>query len=259
MSDEQRVRTEAGWIGVEISRSRVRTPGKPGFGLYRVRGSVGRAWIETRELPRSAVTEDLHGERGPWTEYAFTLEEIQTETEVAISQGTGSRPGSLWLRPAQGGGIVGPVPTRWTSGYRGRRDLGVGAPRCPVDGQWCSTCRIGGGNGEGGTCARLEEPIPVTVKPEWAAKVSALVALVDEGLVAMAHAELCLCNGTRVLDKACVIRTLDRETVRSRQREGNAAFQAEHLKARAVGLERRHAEKARRNERRLREDGGAAR
>lgn len=35
-----------------------------------------------------------------------------------------------------------------------KRDSGVGVPRCPVDGQWCSTCPIGGGNGTGGTCAR---------------------------------------------------------------------------------------------------------
>lgn len=27
-----------------------------------------------------------------------------------------------------------------------------GVPRCPVDGQFCSTCRIGGGNGTGGEC-----------------------------------------------------------------------------------------------------------
>lgn len=38
---------------------------------------------------------------------------------------------------------------------------GVGVPRCPVDGQWCSTCPIGGGNGSGGTCARqpCEQPV----------------------------------------------------------------------------------------------------
>jgi hypothetical protein len=30
----------------------------------------------------------------------------------------------------------------------------VGVPRCPVDGQWCGTCRIGKGNGVGGACAR---------------------------------------------------------------------------------------------------------
>jgi hypothetical protein len=34
----------------------------------------------------------------------------------------------------------------------------VGVPRCPVDGQWCSTCRIGMGNGTGGKCARQFAP-----------------------------------------------------------------------------------------------------
>lgn len=31
-----------------------------------------------------------------------------------------------------------------------------GVPRCPADGGWCNTCRIGGGNGDGGRCARLD-------------------------------------------------------------------------------------------------------
>jgi hypothetical protein len=31
----------------------------------------------------------------------------------------------------------------------------VGVPVCPVGGDRCSTCRIGGGNGTGGQCARL--------------------------------------------------------------------------------------------------------
>lgn len=40
-----------------------------------------------------------------------------------------------------------------------KRSRAVGVPRCPVDGQFCSTCRIGGANGEGGRCARqIVEP-----------------------------------------------------------------------------------------------------
>jgi hypothetical protein len=35
------------------------------------------------------------------------------------------------------------------------RNEEVGVPRCPVNGEWCSTCRIGKGNGTGGECARL--------------------------------------------------------------------------------------------------------
>lgn len=44
-------------------------------------------------------------------------------------------------------------------------DYGVGVPRCPVDGQWCNTCRIGGGNGIGGECARLAHKPDCGVDP----------------------------------------------------------------------------------------------
>jgi hypothetical protein len=42
-------------------------------------------------------------------------------------------------------------PAWWS---KTRLEHNVGVPRCPVDGQWCSTCRIGGGNGTGEQCAR---------------------------------------------------------------------------------------------------------
>lgn len=113
-ADEQRVRTMAGWIGVEISKSRARTPAKPEFGLYRV-----------RPIPLSTdLPEDLDE---MWTAYAFSLEEIECGTDVAIGKGTPARPFDLMLRSVKPGSIVTVVATRWSSAYRGRRDLGVGA------------------------------------------------------------------------------------------------------------------------------------
>lgn len=147
--DEQLVRTMAGWIGVEISRSRVRTPGRAGHGLYRVRGSVGRCWHEARELPQAARTEDGHGERGPWTEYAFTLDEIGRSVSCAISLGTPAGPADMQVCPAIGGQLV-VVPTRWTQAYRGKRNLGEVPERVnvpcepgfdPSQVSICSPCR----------------------------------------------------------------------------------------------------------------------
>lgn len=120
MSDEQRVRTMAGWVGVEISKSRVRTAGKAGYGLYRVRGSR-----PFQVQCASGVHTDW--EPAEWTAYAFTLEEIETEVETAIGMGIPAGPVDLWLRPMDGKPPVG-VTTRWTQAYRGRRDRGVGAP-----------------------------------------------------------------------------------------------------------------------------------
>lgn len=106
MNDEQRVRTMAGWIGVEISKSRVRTPGKAGYGLYRVRGERNTAggWVKSE-----------------WTAYALGLGAIESAVDAAIRNGSPSGPGSLITG-------VGVVPTRWTSVYRGSRTLGTERP-----------------------------------------------------------------------------------------------------------------------------------
>lgn len=110
--NEQEVRTRAGWIGVEISRSRVRTAGKVGYGLYRV-----RAIPQSTDLP-----EDLDE---MWTAYAFTLEEIAVAIAVAIEGGVPAHPSALILRPADASLCdLTVVSTRWTSAYQGRRDLG---------------------------------------------------------------------------------------------------------------------------------------
>lgn len=130
MTDEQRVRTMAGWIGVEISKSRVRTPGKAGYGLYRVRGSLPVVWSIRRgetEIDRSPG----QGQPTLWTPYAFTLPMIRACVEDAIRAGMPDGPGWLRLR-AYGHGWSDPadtvVPTRWTTAYQGRRDLGADAP-----------------------------------------------------------------------------------------------------------------------------------
>lgn len=266
-SDEARVRTMCGWIGVEISRSRVRTPGRPGYGLYRVRGSVGRAWIETRELPRSAVTKDLHGERGPWTAYAFTLEQIEQAVQGVISRGEPYRPPSLKLAPSTewSPGALEPlaedptviVPTRWTQQYRGRRDLGIR----PEGVEWLDDDEFDGACVD--TRCRISrrhhhtEPVPVRVRQEFTDELNALAALVGEGLVTMRHVSdgMCGCRGMESLTVACVRLTMGdaredkRETVRTRQREANAQFQREHMQRRAVGLERRHEAKLSRSKR----------
>lgn len=132
--DEQRTRTIAGWIGVEISRSRVRTPGKPGYGLYRVRGSMPVQWSIRHgktEIDRSP------GQSEPtlWTAYAFTLSIIAAAVRNSIDQGRPEGPMMLHLveagdavKTGEGGyAAMHKVPTRWTSAYQGRRDLGVQA------------------------------------------------------------------------------------------------------------------------------------
>lgn len=132
-TDEQRVRTMCGWIGVEISKSRKRRVDDPETGLYRVRGSLPVQWSIRRgesEIDRSP------GQSEPtlWTGYLFQLEDIQTAVHVAIFGGTPDGPQDLVLHhpnPKQAGGdkpaMV--IPTRWTSAYGGRRDLGVAEPR----------------------------------------------------------------------------------------------------------------------------------
>jgi hypothetical protein len=117
---EQEVRTRAGWIGVEISKSRTRMPGRPGYGLYRV-----------RTMPRSTrLAEDLDE---MWSAYAFTLGVIDAAVRNSIEQGMPAGP--MELRLVEAGSAVGTggggyaamhtVPTRWTQQYRGRRDLGA--------------------------------------------------------------------------------------------------------------------------------------
>jgi hypothetical protein len=54
------------------------------------------------------------------------------------------------------------------------------------------------------------EPIVVTVRREFAEEVSALRALLDEGLVEMEHTDGCMCEGTRKLTAACVSNTMTR-------------------------------------------------
>jgi hypothetical protein len=120
VSDEQRVRTMAGWIGVEISKSRVRTPGKAGYGLYRVRGSVATGQVKIGNGTLYAFQET------EWTAYAFTLEEIERAVGDAISRGTPAGPGELVIESAATDVRLTGVPTRWTSAYRGSRTLGVG-------------------------------------------------------------------------------------------------------------------------------------
>lgn len=121
--DEQRVRTEAGWIGVELSKSRVRTPGKAGYGLYRVRGSI-LTTIAQGSGPsfREAVCP------AGWTSYAFTLDEIARSIEEAIGYGVPAGPRDMVLNrsnPKHGERPAVIVPTRWTSAYRGSRVLGL--------------------------------------------------------------------------------------------------------------------------------------
>lgn len=116
---EQKVRTRAGQIGVEISRSRVRTPGKAGYGLYRVR-------------PKPRSLDKVWEIEAAWTAYAFTLEEIARAVEEAIGEGDHRGPADLRLRTGEvrtaeelrSPGEPIRVPTRWTSAYRGHRGLG---------------------------------------------------------------------------------------------------------------------------------------
>lgn len=205
-SDEQRVRTMAGWIGVEISRSRVRTPGKAGYGLYRVRGSKRADPLdfgEVRELDGSEVPDIRTYVPTGWTAYAFTLVGIEVGVRNSIEQGRPARPmelrlveaGSAVKTGAHGYAAGHTVPTRWTQAYRGRRDLGVA------------------------------EVAPVELRPEAAHRVSALVALLDEGLLVMHHdLAACLCEGTRKITMACVDVMMRNPYARGRIRERQAGL-----------------------------------
>jgi hypothetical protein len=240
-SDEQRVRTMAGWIGVEISRSRVRTPGKAGYGLYRVRAAAERHW----HVPHPPV-----GSAGEWTAYAFTLGEIDRAVRDAIERGTPSAPGRMivdWPSARPGAAWLAlPVLTRWTSAYRGRRDLGkFQVPR--------------GRNGEVRAPMTVGEAealvTPAAVKPEYVAELDALAALLDAGLITMVHVEGCACvDPPAKMSAACVRATMP---LRMMQRLDNAVFQAEHLERREHGLKARYAAKEARNAMETYSDGGA--
>jgi hypothetical protein len=212
--DERRVRTMAGWIGVEISRSRVRTAGKAGHGLYRVRGS------KVIERARVTLGPDMKSrELSEWTGYAYTLTEIESAAQAAIESGTHAGPGLFAPAPYGDRRQALGIPVRWTSAYRGPRDLG--APDREVD-----------------------PIVPVAVRPEYAAELNALVVLLDAGVVEMVHVEGCGCDVPARFTAACVAATMPD---RMRQRADNAAFQAAHLRRRAYGLRQRYAEKSRRN------------
>ena len=190
--------------------TRVRTPGKAGYGLYRVRGVRKNGTL-------------------PWTEYLFELEAIEAAALTAIENGMPAKPQDLMLyhpspKQARGDRPVEIVPTRWTSAYRGRRNLGG---------------RIGGQRATG---LVVDEPSgPVALKPDYVRELDALSALLDADLVEMVHVEGCSCSvADRRFTAACVSETM---TPRQRQRAGNAAFQAEHLRRREHGLAARYAAK----------------
>jgi hypothetical protein len=244
--DEQRVRTEAGWIGVEISRSRVRTPGRAGFGLYRVRTAAERHW----HVPHPVVTP-----AGEWTAYAFTLDVISAAVRNSIGQGTPDRPIALHVvedgscRPGEYPRMV-VVPTRWTSAYRGARTGGLadeaGAWRVVADAGLSPVSM----ESEGLDIALLSHSAGISspraeTLGDWpAVSVPCADELEPDGRV---------CPGT--------IRVAAGEpqgrcdacggwsgrfaplTARQRQRLANGEFQREHAEARRVGLERRHAGK----------------
>jgi hypothetical protein len=276
--DEQRVRTMAGWIGVEISKSRVRTPGKAGYGLYRVRAAAERHW----HVPHPKVEAD-----GPWTAYAYTLGNIRWSVRAAIAEGTPAGPGPLRLLsgPEQLDRPIVSVPTRWTSAYRGRRDLGEFALSRGENGPVCANGGKAWPFHAGPVTDMRQEPTmgqlaqrmvdrgfpvvpmpglqgvvrmasereaedvqaeklePVAVRPEYAAEVTALDALVGAGLVEMTHVEGCLCDDDRYT-AACIRASM---TPRQRQKTDNAVFHAEHMERRAYGLEARKAAKLSRN------------
>ena len=243
MSDqeEQRVRVKAGWVGVEISKSRVRTPGKTGFGLYRVRTAAERHW-HVGEPPAVPA--------GEWTGYLFELEAIENAVDSAIQTGTHAKPGDLILfhpspKQARRDKPAMLVRTRWTSAYRGRRDLGTRRDlRRDLEDLECEDPVVRA------AAARLDEAVhgivsdarlAVEVKPEYAAQVGALAALLDAAVIEMVHVEGCSCRvSEQRFTAACVRATMPD---RMRQRAENAAFQADHLRRRAHGLEQRYQQK----------------
>lgn len=248
MSDEQRVRTMAGWIGVEISRSRVRTVGKAGYGLYRVRGweryvdqdSVAGQWSEDRWRPSE------------WTAYAFTLRAVELAVAHAISRGTPAGPQELHvLAPHATASVT--VPTRWTSAYRGRRDLagraGAEVPpgdslgeqphdgvRCHAEGRpHLGPCVDLGACGNGG------KAWPFRAGPDTGAAECGCPNRVDGTAPVLHRCLRCGFEGGRESVHGRCAGCGD--TPERRRRARNATFQAEHLRAREWGLRQRHAAK----------------
>lgn len=216
-TDEQRVRTMAGWIGVEISKSRARKRGNPDYGLWRVRGSERYA---DQDSVTGQWTEPGAMRPTGWTAYAFTLEAIGAAVESAIVQSRPAAPGALKVagRRFDVGDLVATVPTRWTPAYRGRRDLGVLADTSRCTHEIGQPCPVGASMGEhaheASGCDMGGRPHPGPCRQ----------AAIGEGVL--------------------------RETPQSRQRAQNAEFHAEHTERRKHGLARRHAEKLRHNARR---------
>lgn len=216
MTDEREVRTRAGWIGVEISKSRARSPRNPEYGLYRVRGSMPVLWSIKQgdaEIDRSPG----QGEPTLWTAYAFELDVIAAQVTNAIELGTPDGPAELHLpkrRIERGELPYVTVPTRWTSTYRGRRDLGS---------------------------VRRAELI-------WGVKTEAAAALSVRVWESMTTHEQQWHGMAQMLDRNYLRNKLAFSTPRQRQRAYNAAFQREHLKRRKWGLRQRHARKLEHNE-----------
>lgn len=218
MSDEQRVRTMAGWVGVEISRSRVRTPGKAGYGLYRVRASQAQQVQRTTVTPGLSETTEPYWAPSPWTGYAYTLEQIGAGVLSAIRHGAPAGPDSLRLRRVTKGEkfVMDVVPTRWTPAYRGRRDLGEPGREVPLGNSLGEQphdpegCHAQGRPHLGPCCAP-----------------TAGAGLSDAAMQAL--------NGGGKL--------VTEGTVQGRQRAHNQAFQARHKRERDWGLTQRHARK----------------
>lgn len=263
-TDEQRVRTEAGWIGVELSKSRVRTLGKDGYGLWRVRGSVARGSVAVGSGVLTAWQE------GEWTAYAFTLDEIARSVGEAIGYGVPAGPRDMVLNrsnPKHGERPAVIVPTRWTSAYRGSRVLGqrgeaevvalfsdAGLNPLPGDREALDVALL----------ARSPE-----VRESFRDRRPAMTFRCQNerepdgeqcrGTVRIAPDEV---QGRCNTCEAWVGRDAPGlSTVRQRQRAANAEFQRAHTEARAYGLRARHRAKlaARPPVERHSDDSGSAR
>jgi len=239
VADEQQVRTRAGWIGVEISKSRVRTPGKPGFGLYRVRGTRTADRFDPLGEGTTSALEHL-----PWTAYAYGLNVIAAAVTNSIQQGRPEKPMDLHLvedgtavKTGEGGYAGGTVvPTRWTQQYTGRRDLGVQADHeAWVAGPLARAIREG-------EALRAEIGDPGVAPCGCANNALGMAPVLHRcprcGFVA----------GPKVHEECAACAIQNAGTTRQRQRAANGAFQRDHAERRAYGLARRHEEKLRRGQ-----------